>query len=195
MKQLIRPGVYVVVSVQLEDYVPAGPIWAQLELNGPDHAFLTHCPLPASSRYVQRTALNYQLLQVTKSKFAYNWSCLTSFPIQIEAKPFITPAEPTELHTLIFWIVSPAAQGILNPKDLTAISSQFKNIIYNFFCGPVTKQSVNMYYSNRCTNESDRFEFANILLGLILPFYVKANNGKTELKLCKETSFLLWQHQ
>ena len=37
----------------------------------------------------------------------------------------------------------------------------------------------------------DRFEFVNILLGLILLFYIKENNAKTELKLCKETSFLL----
>ena len=37
----------------------------------------------------------------------------------------------------------------------------------------------------------DRFECVNILLGLILPFYVKENNAKTELKLCKKEIFLL----
>lgn len=36
------------------------------------------------------------------------------------------------------------------------------------------------------------FEFASIL-ELILPFCVKENIAKTELKLCKETSFPHWQ--
>lgn len=84
---------------------------------------------------------------------------------------------PSKLHTPIF-----ECYRLLLRKDwtrnLTVVLLQFGNIISESFVALSEKQSVNTYSSNCVANEKNRFEFANILLGLIFAYLCQINSAR-----------------